>query len=83
MFNLHLFDVVFSISSPDNRAGNSRWVHAMEWSDKEEFVASSEVPFEVDGSEAGLLKSHGPLSFLKVCFSLNVSIMFSSSINCL
>ncbi|XP_022890082.1 serine carboxypeptidase-like [Olea europaea var. sylvestris] len=49
-----------------NWLGNSRWVHAMEWSDKEEFVASSEVPFEVDGSEAGLLKSHGPLSFLKV-----------------
>lgn len=38
----------------------------MEWSGKEEFAASTEVPFEVDGSEAGLLTSHGPLSFLKV-----------------
>ncbi|KAL6586445.1 Serine carboxypeptidase-like 49 [Orobanche minor] len=49
-----------------NWLGNSRWVHAMEWSGQKEFVASSEVPFEVDGCEAGLLTSHGPLSFLKV-----------------
>ncbi|CAA0814436.1 Serine carboxypeptidase-like 49 [Striga hermonthica] len=49
-----------------NWLGNSRWVHAMEWSGRKDFVASPEVPFEVDGSEAGLLKSHGPLSFLKV-----------------
>lgn len=47
--------------------GNSRWVQAMEWSGQKEFVASSEVSFEVDGSDAGLLRSHGPLSFLKVC----------------
>ncbi|EPS62211.1 hypothetical protein M569_12581, partial [Genlisea aurea] len=47
-------------------AGNSRWVHAMEWSGREEFVSSPEVPFEVDSSEAGLLSSYGPLSFLKV-----------------
>ncbi|XP_054801624.1 serine carboxypeptidase-like [Prosopis cineraria] len=49
-----------------NWLGNSRWVHAMEWSGQKEFVASTEVSFVVDGSEAGLLKSHGPLSFLKV-----------------
>ncbi|WOG87999.1 hypothetical protein DCAR_0207232 [Daucus carota subsp. sativus] len=49
-----------------NWLGNSRWVQAMEWSGQKEFVASSEVPFEVDGSKAGLLRSHGPLSFLKV-----------------
>ncbi|XP_031102353.1 serine carboxypeptidase-like [Ipomoea triloba] len=49
-----------------NWLGNSRWVHAMKWSGQKEFVASSEEPFEVDGSEAGSLKSHGPLSFLKV-----------------
>uniref|UniRef100_A0A166DR91 Carboxypeptidase n=1 Tax=Daucus carota subsp. sativus TaxID=79200 RepID=A0A166DR91_DAUCS len=48
-----------------NWLGNSRWVQAMEWSGQKEFVASSEVPFEVDGSKAGLLRSHGPLSFLK------------------
>ena len=41
----------------------------MEWSGQNEFVASSEVPFVVNGSEAGLLKSHGPLSFLKVALS--------------
>nr|GEW44772.1 serine carboxypeptidase-like [Tanacetum cinerariifolium] len=49
-----------------NWLGNSRWVHAMEWNGKEQFNALSEAPFEVDGSEAGLLKSYGPLSFLKV-----------------
>ncbi|KAK7344845.1 hypothetical protein VNO77_14992 [Canavalia gladiata] len=49
-----------------NWLGNSRWVHSMEWSGQKEFVASTEVPFVVDGSEAGVLKSHGPLSFLKV-----------------
>ncbi|XVF75602.1 hypothetical protein PTKIN_Ptkin13bG0199800 [Pterospermum kingtungense] len=49
-----------------NWLGNSRWVHAMEWSGQKEFVASSEVPFLVDGSEAGVFKAHGPLSFLKV-----------------
>nr|GMD35351.1 serine carboxypeptidase-like [Ipomoea batatas] len=49
-----------------NWLGNSRWVQSMEWSGQDDFVASSEVPFEVDGSEAGLLKSYGPLSFLKV-----------------
>jgi hypothetical protein len=38
----------------------------MEWSGKEAFVSSSENPFMVDGKEAGVLKSHGPLSFLKV-----------------
>jgi len=42
----------------------------MEWSGQKEFVASSEVPFTVDDSEAGLLKNYGPLSFLKVCSSL-------------
>ncbi|KAK1409627.1 hypothetical protein QVD17_36155 [Tagetes erecta] len=49
-----------------NWLGNSRWVHAMEWSGQKEFVASPDVSFEVDGSEAGLFKTHGPLSFLKV-----------------
>ncbi|KAJ6311487.1 hypothetical protein OIU77_013281 [Salix suchowensis] len=49
-----------------NWLGNSRWVHAMEWSGQKEFGASPEVPFEVSGSEAGVLKSYGPLAFLKV-----------------
>ncbi|ESQ49023.1 hypothetical protein EUTSA_v10020509mg [Eutrema salsugineum] len=49
-----------------NWLGNSRWVNAMEWSGKESFKASKEVPFVVDGKEAGLLKSNGQLSFLKV-----------------
>ncbi|XP_074587544.1 serine carboxypeptidase-like [Curcuma longa] len=49
-----------------NWLGNSRWVHAMEWSGQSKFVSSSETPFTVDGTEAGLLKSYGTLSFLKV-----------------
>ncbi|KAI3520161.1 hypothetical protein L1887_09406 [Cichorium endivia] len=49
-----------------NWLGNSRWVHAMEWSGQKQFGASSELPFEVDDSEAGLFKTHGPLTFLKV-----------------
>ncbi|XP_020233548.1 serine carboxypeptidase-like [Cajanus cajan] len=49
-----------------NWLGNSRWVNSMEWSGQKEFATSLEVPFVVDGSEAGLLKSYGPLSFLKV-----------------
>lgn len=55
--------------------GNSRWVNAMEWSGKEEFGNSPNVPFLVDGSEAGLLKQHGPLSFLKV---LSLSLICDS-----
>lgn len=38
----------------------------MEWSGQKEFGASRAVPFLVDGAEAGTLKSHGPLAFLKV-----------------
>lgn len=49
-----------------NWLGNSRWVHAMEWNGQQDFVTLPEIPFEVDGSEAGILKSYGPLSFLKV-----------------
>ncbi|XP_065870576.1 serine carboxypeptidase-like [Euphorbia lathyris] len=49
-----------------NWLGNSRWVHAMEWSGQKKFVSSPEVPFKVDNSEGGVLKSHGPLAFLKV-----------------
>ncbi|KAL2937224.1 Serine carboxypeptidase-like 49 [Bienertia sinuspersici] len=49
-----------------NWLGNSRWVHSMNWSGQKDFATSPDVPFEVDGSEAGILKSYGPLSFLKV-----------------
>ncbi|XP_043703124.1 serine carboxypeptidase-like [Telopea speciosissima] len=49
-----------------NWLGNSRWVHAMEWSGQKEFVAASNVSFQVDGGEAGQMKSYGPLTFLKV-----------------
>uniref|UniRef100_A0A0A0LSB6 Serine carboxypeptidase n=1 Tax=Cucumis sativus TaxID=3659 RepID=A0A0A0LSB6_CUCSA len=49
-----------------NWLGNSRWVHEMNWSGQKAFAASQIVPFLVDGKEAGLLKTHGPLAFIKV-----------------
>ncbi|KAF2300642.1 hypothetical protein GH714_014882 [Hevea brasiliensis] len=49
-----------------NWLGNSRWVHAMEWSGQQDFGAAPTVPFVVEGAEAGQMKSHGPLTFLKV-----------------
>ncbi|KAE8732678.1 Serine carboxypeptidase 3 [Hibiscus syriacus] len=49
-----------------NWIGNSNWVHAMAWSGQKEFGAAPMVPFVIDGVETGQLKSHGPLSFLKV-----------------
>lgn len=66
---MHHLDVFLSFEYDCIWIGNSRWVHAMQWPGKEEFVASPKVPFLVDGSEAGLLKRHGPLSFLKVPLS--------------
>ncbi|CAN1193916.1 Serine carboxypeptidase-like (Fragment), partial [Linum perenne] len=38
----------------------------MEWSGQKKFVASPEISFKFDGSEAGVMKTHGPLTFLKV-----------------
>ncbi|PNX71157.1 serine carboxypeptidase 48-like protein [Trifolium pratense] len=49
-----------------NWLGNSRWVDAMNWSGQKEFTASPTTPYLVDSEEAGILKSHGPLAFLKV-----------------
>ncbi|CAH9072298.1 unnamed protein product [Cuscuta epithymum] len=49
-----------------NWLGNSRWVHAMKWSGQENFSRAPNVNFTVDGNVKGTLKSHGPLSFLKV-----------------
>ncbi|KAF5792875.1 putative carboxypeptidase C [Helianthus annuus] len=49
-----------------NWLGNSRWVHAMSWSDQKDFISASNVSFIVDGKEAGILKNHGPLTFIKV-----------------
>ncbi|KAL5763956.1 hypothetical protein ACOSQ2_016550 [Xanthoceras sorbifolium] len=49
-----------------NWLGNSKWVHAMEWSGQKEFGAAPAVPFKVDSAEAGQMKNHGPLTFLKV-----------------
>lgn len=49
-----------------NWLGNSRWVHAMEWSGQKDFGAARSVPFIVDGEEKGIEKNHGPLTFLRV-----------------
>ncbi|KAK2370895.1 serine carboxypeptidase [Trifolium repens] len=49
-----------------NWLGNSRWVDAMQWSGQKEFNSSVATPYLVDSEEAGTLKSHGPLAFLKV-----------------
>ncbi|KAL1558493.1 Serine carboxypeptidase-like 48 [Salvia divinorum] len=49
-----------------NWLGNSRWVHAMEWSGQKKFAAAATQPFSVDGAEAGQQKGYGPLTFLKV-----------------
>nr|GEY85546.1 serine carboxypeptidase-like [Tanacetum cinerariifolium] len=49
-----------------NWVGNSRWVNAMPWSGQNKFVAASNVSFVVDGKEAGIMKTYGPLTFLKV-----------------
>lgn len=49
-----------------NWLGNFRWVNSMEWSGHQMFLEARMVPFTVDGKEAGSLKTHGPLTFLKV-----------------
>lgn len=55
----------------------------MEWSGKENFGEAKEVPFVVDGKEAGSLKSYGQLSFLKVGFSYINKQFFFVSADCL
>ena len=64
--------------------GNSRWVHAMEWSGQKKFGSSPTVPFVVDGAEAGLLKGHGPLTFLRVSLYtyIYIYILVSRTANC-
>ncbi|PHU14274.1 Serine carboxypeptidase 3 [Capsicum chinense] len=54
------YDLIF------NWLGNSRWVHAMEWSGLKDFGAARSVPFTVDGEEKGIQKNHGPVTFLRV-----------------
>ncbi|XP_064943918.1 serine carboxypeptidase-like [Musa acuminata AAA Group] len=49
-----------------NWLGNLRWVNSMEWSGSQNFTKAPFRQFAVHGKEAGILKTHGPLSFLKV-----------------
>ncbi|KAI3918254.1 hypothetical protein MKX01_041574 [Papaver californicum] len=60
-FRITFLSNIFQIST-----GNYNWVHAMKWSGKQDFDRAANVSFVVDGAEAGILKNHGPLSFLKV-----------------
>ncbi|CAA0832608.1 Serine carboxypeptidase-like 48 [Striga hermonthica] len=48
-----------------NWLGNWRWVHAMEWSGQDNFVATNASTFRVGGVDVGLQKGYGPLTFLK------------------
>ncbi|CAI9104979.1 OLC1v1003785C1 [Oldenlandia corymbosa var. corymbosa] len=49
-----------------NWIGNSRWVETMKWSGQRKYLAAPNVPFTVDGVEAGVQRKNGPLIFLKV-----------------
>ncbi|KAL8501333.1 hypothetical protein ACS0TY_020758 [Phlomoides rotata] len=49
-----------------NWLGNSRWVEDLKWSGQKGFGSAPEIPFKVDGVDAGLQKSYGGLTFLKV-----------------
>ncbi|KAK4441208.1 Serine carboxypeptidase-like 49 [Sesamum alatum] len=49
-----------------NWLGNSRWVAAMKWYGQKGFQKAPSTSFVVDGVMAGLKKSYGPLTFLKV-----------------
>ncbi|KAG6483391.1 hypothetical protein ZIOFF_060036 [Zingiber officinale] len=49
-----------------NWLGNFRWVSSMEWSGSQIFNETALTQFKVDGKEAGLFKTFGPLTFLKV-----------------
>ncbi|GJN14188.1 hypothetical protein PR202_gb00979 [Eleusine coracana subsp. coracana] len=42
------------------------WVNAMVWSGQQNFSEAPMLPFKINGKETGLLKSYGPLSFVKV-----------------
>lgn len=64
-FLLHLI-VRCNMSTCGCVTGNYRWVNSMKWSGSETFVETNMTSFTVDGEEAGLIKSYGPLSFLKV-----------------
>ncbi|KAM7278879.1 hypothetical protein ACFE04_006013 [Oxalis oulophora] len=46
--------------------GNSLWANDMKWSGQKHFGAAENVSFVVDGSKAGVMRSYGPLTFLKV-----------------
>ena len=54
--------------------GNSRWVSEIDWSGKGGYNGASDEQFTVDGVEAGIFRSHGPLTFLKVLYLFDILI---------
>ncbi|XP_038717256.1 serine carboxypeptidase-like [Tripterygium wilfordii] len=49
-----------------NWLGNLRWLHEMKWLGQREFIKAPVVDFKVDNITAGLMTSHGSLTFIKV-----------------
>ncbi|KAI9337963.1 Alpha/Beta hydrolase protein [Obelidium mucronatum] len=49
-----------------NWVGNEAWLNAMEWSGQEGYLNAPTGPFIVDKLEAGLFKTYGNLTWLKI-----------------
>ncbi|CAK4525358.1 unnamed protein product [Aphanomyces euteiches] len=49
-----------------NWVGNHAWTNELEWSGKKAFNAAQNVPFNVDGNEAGSLQAANNFAFLRV-----------------
>ncbi|KAL9672316.1 hypothetical protein QQ045_028566 [Rhodiola kirilowii] len=49
-----------------NWLGSFKWASAMKWSAQGEFTKANLISYKVGGKEIGLIKSFGPLTFLKV-----------------
>ena len=49
-----------------NWVGNRAWVDKLKWTGSEEWAAGSDVEWSVDGKPAGMVKTVGPLTFLRV-----------------
>jgi cathepsin A (carboxypeptidase C) len=49
-----------------NWMGNKAWTLALDWSGKNNFNSTRDVPWTVNNKEAGLVRSYGGFTFLKV-----------------
>lgn len=48
------------------RIGNERWVDALPWTNSSAFVAAKEHIWDVNGTDAGSVRSAAGLSFVKI-----------------